>query len=278
MSIARAAVVVVVWLLASPHRAPADSVGLGIAPTGSEPAVGIVGMLPPAAAYGAAAVALLVLATLVLPRARRAKPSDRGVIVEVLPPSARGESGLALRAGLVIVFTAFAFAAFRAPPADPTRRAGGAPPAAFQVALGDVSPSLQAAYRDLRSGLAEIERQRATTGRWPVVTALAASGTPPFADETATPSKYDWKLFADGAGVSYVGTPLARSNAPALLLAIADATTRADAPGEILRPGDGSTVRVSFWFRPAGVAAAPPSGVITRPETERWIRIVAPEK
>ncbi len=279
---ARTATTVAAFLLSATGAvvARADSLGLGLTPaSGTEPTAGLVGVPPPSLAYGAAIAALLTFATLAFPRTRRAVSRNGVLTVEVLPPSASRELGRAFRAALAIMLTAFALATVRTvsstTSADPAPGVSVGTLAPFQVAVADVSPSLQAMYRDVQSGLAETERRQTTVGRWPEVSTLAAAGVPPFATSPATPAVYAWSLYADGAGVSYLGVPAPGSTAPPILLAIIDPATQPDARGETHRLGDGSTVRIAVWFRPAGVAAAMPTGVVVRPERERWMQIVA---
>jgi hypothetical protein len=261
--------------------AGADTLGLGLDPaSGNEPAPGFLGALPLPLAYGAAIAAFLTFATLVFPRARRAESRNGIMTVEVLPPSASRELGRAFRAALAIMLTVFALATVRAVPlpagGDPMPGVSAGTLAPFQVAVADVSPSLQAVYREVQNGLAETARMRTTIGRWPEVSTLVAEGVPPFATPPAVRAVYAWSLYADGAGVSYLGVPARGSTAPPILLAISDPATQPDALGETHRLGDGSTIRISVWFRPAGVAAAPPTGVVVRPEQERWMQIVPP--
>jgi hypothetical protein len=250
----------------------ADTLGLS-APSADAPAPPLAA-LPAFVPYALALAALAILSTAARRRPREHR-ADGVTTVRVRPPSQRGEAGMVLRIGLAIALGALAVAVASArasrPLVAPVAVAGKLAP--FQIAYRDVAPSLQESYRTVRVGLVAAERRRAASGRWPDVAALAAEGVAPFAPSPSAANERVWTLHSDDAGTTYVGVPVPPSDAPALLIAIVD-PARGDAPGDAHRLPDGTTVRVSLWFRPGGVALAAPSGVVTKPETERWMQIV----
>jgi hypothetical protein len=274
------AAAIIVLLLSSAEAAIVRADSLGLTPAADVANRSGLLSLPAPIAWGIGITALLMLVTLPWPRPARAAKQNGVTTVEVRPPSASGELGTALRAAIAIVLAACALAARPLPPRASVSSSGSVGAGAlapFQVALPDIAPSLQAMYRDLQRGVLEAEQASTAAGQWPEIATLVAQGTPPFAPSPAHRVAYVWTLRADGAGVSYLGVAPAGSDAPSLLLSILDPSTHPDAPGATHRLSHGPSMRVSVWFRPAGIAAPPPTGVVTRPAAERWMQIVAPD-
>jgi uncharacterized protein DUF6162 len=191
--------------------------------------------------------------------------------VEVLPPSAHGETRLVLRAAAAIVCGALFMIGLHAGEPENASRAGDLLP--FQVLFRDAAPPVQRMYREMQEGVLEAENVRAATTQWPAADALAAQGIPPFA--LASPA-YRWRLARDGVFVNYVGTPAPTSDAPEFLVLIqepepgyVDATTPPDEVHH--RLADGTLLHVSIWFR---AAAAPPDRVLAQPSTAGWTQIL----
>jgi hypothetical protein len=196
--------------------------------------------------------------------------------VEVLPPSAHGESRLVLRAAAAIIFGALFVIGLRAGDGGPENgpRTGDLLP--FQVLFRDAAPPVQRMYREMQEGVLEAENARAATKQWPAVETLAAQGIPPFA--LASPS-YRWRLARDGTFVNYVGTPASTSDGPAFLVLIQEPdpgyVDTATAPLDEVhhRLADGTLLHVSIWFRTA-IAAAPSDQVLAQPFTAGWTQVL----
>ena len=134
--------------------------------------------------------------------------------VEVLPPSASGETRLVLRASAAIVFGALFVIGLHAGSAGP----GGGPQAGdlapFQILFRDAPPAVQLMFRELQEGVREAENARAAGKRWPAVETLAAQGIPPFASDAVAKPAYRWRLVQDGVYVNYLGVPAPGASAP----------------------------------------------------------------
>jgi hypothetical protein len=199
--------------------------------------------------------------------------------VEIRPPSVRAETLGVLRAAMAIVAVVAAYL-FR-PSFGGNSTAGASRPAdllPFQNLMADARPADQRMFRELREGLLEAERLRATTGRWPDAAALAADGIPPFAaDPTRKEAAYRWSTLVQGAVVNYVGIPSTPS-APAWLLLVIEPESGAPpdpAPNDEThhRLPDGTTLHVSIWqvpekSRASGFAATP------LPQNEGWTQLL----
>jgi hypothetical protein len=202
--------------------------------------------------------------------------------VEVLPPSASGETRLVLRASAAIVFGALFVIGLHAGTAGP----GGGPRAGdlapFQVLFRDASPAVQLMFRELQEGVREAENGRAAGGRWPAVGSLAEQGVPPFASDAVAKPGYRWRLVQDGVYVNYLGVPAPGSSAADFLVLIQEPASGSVEPGVASPPPDelhhrltdGTPLQVSIWFR-AGGSPAPDGAAITRPFAEGWTQVLA---
>lgn len=209
--------------------------------------------------------------------------SSEGIrTVEVLPPSASGETRLVLRASAAIVFGALFVIGLHAGSPSP----GGGPRAGdlapFQILFRDAPATVQLMFRELQEGVREAENTRAAGKRWPAVETLAAQGIPPFASDAVVQPAYRWHLVQDGVYVNYLGVPAPGASAPVFLVLIqepepgsVDAFAASTPPDEVHhRLADGTPLLVSIWFR-AGGAPSPDGVVITRPFAEGWTQVLA---
>jgi hypothetical protein len=193
--------------------------------------------------------------------------------VEVLPPSAHGETRLVLRAAAMVLFGALFVIGLHAANEDGPRTADLLP---YQVLFRDAAAPVQRMYREMQEGMLEAENARAATRQWPAVETLAAEGIPPFA--LASPS-YRWRLVRDGVLVNYVGMPAPASDGPAFLALIQEpdpgsVDTATTPPDEIHhRLADGTLLHVSIWFR-ATAPAEPPDRVLAQPSTAGWTQVL----
>ena len=203
--------------------------------------------------------------------------------VEVVPPSASGETRHVLRLAAAIVLAVIVVSALHAS----DRGTDSAPPARglapFQVPVGDATPTVRRMFSEIEEGLIQAEQIRSTTNRWPAVETLAAQGIRPF---PLADSSYRWRLLQDGVYAAYVGTPTTTgSDAPALLALIREfapgdvaGTTATTPPGELAhRLSDGTPLRVSIWFRPDGSAADTQAtmAAVAQPSATGWKQILA---
>ncbi len=252
---------------------------------------GIGGSIPTSVAYALGAASLLLLASLVFSGRRRAARSRRPVadpgggittLVEVQPPSVSGETaGVVRLAGAIVCGALFVIALDSRSTPDTDRMAPDAL-TAFQVRFEDLSPSVQQVFRELIEAVREIERVRSATRSWPSATSLTTQGIPPFASSAIDADGYSWTFRADAGRVNYRGVPAPGSRAPTYLVLIEERGTddpSLTAPdgspiGESHRLSDGTRLRVSMWFRPAGVVPVDDAMVI-QPITEGWTPIVA---
>jgi hypothetical protein len=209
--------------------------------------------------------------------------SSEGVrTVEVLPPSASGETRLVLRASAAIVFGALFVIGLHTDNAGP----GGGPQAGdlapFQVLFRDAPPAVQLMFRELQEGVREAENGRAADKRWPAVETLAAQGIPPFASDAVAKPVYRWRLVQDGVYVNYLGVPAPGSAAADFLVLIQEPEPGSVDPVATSTPSDevhhrltdGTLLQVSIWFR-AGSWPGPDGVAITRPFAEGWTQVLA---
>lgn len=199
--------------------------------------------------------------------------------LEVLPPSARGETRLVLRAAAAILFGVLFVIGVRSSDRDPDGgpRAGDLAP--FQMLFRDATPTVQRMFREMQEGLIEAENTRAATKRWPAVETLAAQGIPPFADVN---SSSRWRLLQEGVYAAYVGAPAPGLDAPAFLALIqepepgyAETVMPATPPDELHhRLSDGTLLHVSVWFRPDGLVPEDQKA-IARPFAAGWTQVLA---
>ena len=198
--------------------------------------------------------------------------------VEVLPPSATGETRVVLRAAAAIVLGALFVIGVRVGDDNPGAGPRASDLAPFQILFRDAAPAVQRTVREMQEGLIEAGNVRAATKRWPEVATLAAQGVPPFAGATAA---YRWRLVQSGVFVNYVGTPVSPSGAPAFLVLIQEPE-----PGavEVIPPGtppdqvhqrlnDGTLLHVTLWFRADGAGQAD-DAPIRQPFSTGWTQVV----
>lgn len=199
--------------------------------------------------------------------------------VEIRPPSVRAETLNVLKAAAAIVVIVAAYL-FR-PSFGGSQTATSARPSdllPFQNLVRDAPSADQKMFRELREGLLEAERVRATTGRWPDAAALAAEGIPPFApDPTRKDATYRWTTLVQGTTVNYVGIP-SMPSAPAWLLLVIDPEAGAPqdpAPNDEThhRLPDGTTLHVSIWQVPEKLRATG-FAVTPLPQNEGWTQLL----
>src|SRR5258707_15571722 len=105
--------------------------------------------------------------------------------VEIRPPSVRLETVNVLKAAVAVVVVVAAYL-FRPAMLGGTDGRAASRPAdllPFQMLVRDAPGADQRMFRELREGLLEGERIRATGGKWPDAAALANEGIPPFAPD-----------------------------------------------------------------------------------------------
>jgi uncharacterized protein DUF6162 len=199
--------------------------------------------------------------------------------VEIRPPSVRTETLNVLKVAAAIVAIVAAYL-FR-PSFGSSQTATGARPGdllPFQNLVRDAPSADQRMFRELREGLLEAERVRATTGRWPDAVALAAEGIPPFApDPTRKDATYRWTTLVQGTTVNYVGVPSTPSASAWLLLVIEpEAGAPPDpAPNDEThhRLPDATTLHVSIWQVPEK-SRATGFAVTPLPQNEGWTQLL----
>ena len=196
--------------------------------------------------------------------------------VEVRPPSASAELGTIVRLAMVVVIGVWMYIATD----TATPRGGNANKRQllpFQALIQDRPSAEQRMFRELQEGLLEAETRRADRGTWPMVSALAGDGIPPFAaDPTAKGGTYDWRLTANGTTVNYLGLPQ-RPDAPAWLLLVQEPEPGAppdpaSEDEEHHRLITGVKLHVSTWVRADGRVAA---RIIRTPQAEGWTQLYA---
>ena len=198
--------------------------------------------------------------------------------VEILPPSARGETinVLKMAAAIALIVAAYLFRpSLSSQSSDlrsrPSSIAVGLLP--FQRLIRDAPPAEQRTFRELQEGLLEAERLRARTGQWPDVATLAAEGIPPFAADPTQKVAYKWTSVRQDWAINYLGVP-SDAAAPAWVLVILEPEPGAPAdpaPNDEThhRLPDGTTLHVSVWNMPeakrrSGFAA------LRLPQNEGW--------
>ena len=202
--------------------------------------------------------------------------------VEVLPPSASGETRLVLRAAAAIVFGALFASGLHASDRGNDSGPQARDLAPFQMLFRDATPTVQRMFREIQEGLIEAENMRVATKRWPAVETLAAQGIPPF---PLADSPYRWRLLQEGVDAAYVGAPAPGSDAPAFLALIqepepgyVETVMPATPPDELHhRLSDGTLLHVSVWFRPDGLAPDDQATIATlaRPFAAGWKQVLA---
>jgi hypothetical protein len=202
--------------------------------------------------------------------------------VEVVPPSARGETRYVLRSAAAIVVGVIVVSALHASgrSSDSSPRTPGLQP--FQVLVRDATPTVQRLFREIQTGLIQAEQMRVASKQWPAVETLAAQGSAPFplADST-----YRWRLLQEGVYAAYIGAPAPGSDAPALLVLIEEPGQRGNAdaakaavPDALQQQlSDGTPLRVSVWFRADGSGADEQTTIatVTQPSATGWRQILA---
>jgi len=203
--------------------------------------------------------------------------------VEVVPPSASGETRHVLRLAAAIVLAVIVVSALHANDrsTDSAPQARGLAP--FQVWVADATPTVRRMFSEIQEGLIQAEKIRSTTNHWPAAETLAAQGIRPF---PLGDSSYRWRLLQDGAYAAYVGTPTTTgSDVPALLALIrepapgdVEGATTPPPPGELdHRLSDGTPLRVSIWFRRDGSIADTQAtmAAVAQPSATGWKQILA---
>ncbi len=196
--------------------------------------------------------------------------------VDVRPPSVRHELGLVLRftarilccaAGLLILDRA-------AVPRTP----GAGRLDLDQRAFADLPAPEQRMFRQIQEGIAEAERVRSTTGRWPQPAALAADGIPPFAPDPLDRAGHSWALVQEATEINYVGVAKS-TQGPGFVVHIVEPDPGIPVdpriqPDEVHhRLSDGTLLHVMIWMGPV-------SGTVVHPITffnreQGWRQIIA---
>lgn len=172
---------------------------------------------------------------------------------EIRPPSARAESWMVARAAFHIIFWSALFVS--AQTHDPARAAAAAP-SPFERRFADLAPADQRLYRAAQEGIAEAERRRSATGRWPTPEDLARDAVPPFAADPIDHAGYTWTMRQTGTATNYVGTPAPASQREAfiILLVEPDPGTAPDPAAQVdevhHRLTDGTMIHATVWMGP----------------------------
>jgi hypothetical protein len=189
------------------------------------------------------------------PRARGGTSASgsepRPLTKDIRPPSVRAETLNVLKAAAAVVAIV---AVYLWRPSFGDASLGGNTPTAgllpYQKLVRNAAPLEQRIFRELREGLLEAERIRATTGQWPDVAALAAEGIPPFAHDPTRPP-YTWTSVRQDWAINYAGVPADPLGlAWALVILEPEPGAPADpAPNDEThhRLPDGTTLHVSIW-------------------------------
>ena len=176
----------------------------------------------------------------------------------VSPPSARAETWAVARALFHIAYWSVLVVSAQTH-VSPWRGGGAvaaAPPSPFERRFQDLPPEDQRLFRDLREGVAEAERARSASGRWPSVESLAAKGVPPFAPDPLDRARYAWRRLQTGTKVDYVGTPAAGSGREAFFAVLVEpepgATPDPLATADEIhhRLDDGTMIHATIWTGP----------------------------
>jgi hypothetical protein len=175
--------------------------------------------------------------------------------VEIRPPSARREGWAVARAAFFVVYASALVVS--AQTYDPAQSGAAAPPPSpFERRFQDLDSTDQRLFRAAQEGVAEAERLRSQTGRWPTVEALAAAGVPPFAPDPLDRARTTWRSVQTGVKADYVGTPDAASGRESFFIVIAepdpgtpnDPMAQADETHHRLI--DGTMIHVTYWTGP----------------------------
>ena len=176
----------------------------------------------------------------------------------ITPPSARVESWAVARALFHIAYWSALLVS--AQTYVPPWRADAAPvrrePSPFERRFQDLPPADQRIFRSLQEGVAEAERVRSATGRWPSVDTLATKGVPPFAPDPIDRARYAWLGVQTGTRVDYIGTPAVGSGREAFFAVIVEPEP-GTAPDPLVsvdevhhRLDDGTMIHVTLWMGP----------------------------
>lgn len=201
-------------------------------------------------------------------------PLNEARTVLVRPPSARGETWFVARAAFHILYwSALVISAETYAPGASSAAAVQRSP--FAVAFQDLDPEGQRLYRAVREGIAEAERRREASGRWPRVEDLAREGVPPFAPDPIDRARYAWSFAQRGPVVNYVGAPVTGKTF-LVLIAEPDPGTAPD-PGAVVdevhhRLADGTMIHVNVWIGP-GISTRDAVAVV--PVEDGWREITA---
>jgi len=143
---------------------------------------------------------------------------------EIRPPSGRAETWAVARAAFHILYWSALLVS--AQTYDPRRPADGAAiagaPSPFERRFQDLDAADQRLFRSVQEGLAEAERRRSATGRWPTADELAREGVPPFTADPIDRARYAWTFERTGTAVNYVGTPALDAGRETLVLLITE--------------------------------------------------------
>ena len=176
---------------------------------------------------------------------------------EIRPPETRAETAMVARAAFHIVY--WAALVVSAQTYDPARPAGAvtaSAPSPFERRFPELGPDDQRMYRAIQEGIAEAERRRSATGRWPSADALAGEGVPPFAADPLDRARYAWSFVRTGPVVNYVGTPGPGSGREtfAVIVTEPDPGTASDPSAQVddvhHRLADGQMIHVTVWMGP----------------------------
>ncbi|APR86629.1 Hypothetical protein A7982_11978 [Minicystis rosea] len=175
---------------------------------------------------------------------------------EVRPPSARAETAMVARAAFHIVY--WAALVVSAQTYDPARPQGSvaSPPSPFERRFPELATDDQRMYRAIQEGVAEAERRRSRSGRWPSPAALAREGVLPFAEDPIDRAGYTWSFAHTGPVVNYVGTPAPGSGREAFAVIVTepDPGTALDPSAQVddvhHRLADGQMIHVTVWMGP----------------------------
>ena len=177
---------------------------------------------------------------------------------EIRPPSARAESWAVARAVFHILYWSALLVS--AQTYDPRRLADGgaigSAPSPFERRFQDLDAAEQRLFRGVQEGLAEAERRRAATGRWPSAEELARAGVAPFTADPIDRARYAWSFAQTGTAVNYVGTPAPDAGREAFVLLVTepDPGTPQDplaVEDEVHhRLADGTMIHATVWTGP----------------------------
>ncbi|MFT3764663.1 MAG: hypothetical protein QM820_03960 [Minicystis sp.] len=174
---------------------------------------------------------------------------------EVRPPSARAETWMVARAAFHIVYWSALVVSAQTYDAGRPAAAASAP-SPFERRFAELAPEDQRMYRAIQEGVAEAERRRSATGRWPSADDLAREGVPPFAADPIDRARYTWSFVRTGTAVNYVGTPAAGADREtfAVIVVEPDPGTASDPTAQVddvhHRLAEGTMIHVTVWMGP----------------------------